>query len=686
MKFYNNISIYSILLYNSNMMFSKWRFKLGIIDKYSAPMTVDLISELRKAVIDRIYLLLVIFGGIAFGFGSIDPISNGNWLLFASYIALYLLIIFAYLAKNLSVNLRSYVLLFCLTIFGISELWYFGFGSLGYLFLYAGITIACWLVSIKWGIILLLVSSIITFVIALFYSYGNLDMIIPQRQIASNLIDWLSPFFGFFVISTASISFIGILFKGLQKNMHANIKYQEELQSSNAKLKKTVSLLDTAIESFPGVYYLYENPPEYLLKYNENIWKMTGYTESEIKTMTNYDWYKSDTARSKLKQALSTINNKNSISVELPVTFKDGKEYPWLLTAKSFSHEGKKYYTGFGLDLTKQKELESKFKLVFEKSKAGIIITSRNGDIIDVNDNIIQRVEMNQDKLIGFNIFNFSPESDKLRRKQLNEDLFDGIIDEIHEERGIIMPDGTQQFADVNVGLINYSTTGSLAVYVIIDVTEKRNYQDQLEISLNEKGILLQEVHHRVRNNLQIISSLINISSSVSDNIEDFKQRLALRIQAMTLMHERLSEEEGFASLDIENYVHDLIGNIYELYEIDINKIKISLNIPEQIIFTIDVAASIGLLLNEIISNAILHAFKGLDGGKIVVEVHKIEDYMIINIKDNGIGLPSNYKDKNSFGYLMIESLINKLKGKIISNIGFLADNKGSEFILKIPE
>lgn len=651
----------------------------------SAPITVDSLSNLRKNVLDRVYVVLLIIGGIALAFASIDPISNRNWILLIWYIGIYILVLLGYLIKKIPSYIRVFVILLVLISIGVSELWFFGFASLAYLYLFASIILACWLVSTNLGFILLGISFFNAGIIAFFYSYGNLDMSSPQRQIADDLIDWLAPFLGFFVISIAFISLFKILITGLQQTILANTKYQEEIESSRSDLESSVAMFEAVINSFPEVFYMYEFPPKHLVRYNENHWKMTGYTESDIQKMTIFDWFGDNSSRSEVENAFKTINKNESISMELPLNTKGNKEQPWLFTAKAFTHNKKDYFVGFGLNLTEQKELESKFKHVFEGSKAGILLINKKGEIKELNKITSDIAELDKEQLIGKNVFDFSPNSDRERRIQMDTDLFEGRIDHIHEEREVILTDGNRKYLDISIGLVPFSKNGPLAVYVLVDITKQKEYQMQLEISLKEKGLLLQEVHHRVRNNLQIISSLINISSSFSEDIEDFKQSIALRIQAMTLMHERLSEEEGFASLDLESYISDLIGAIYELYEIDINKIKINLNSPEKIVVKIDLASSLGILINELISNAILHAFSGLDRGQITISVHKLDDDLELNINDDGIGLPDNYNDNNSFGFLMIDSIINQLGGKIVNRTGYLSDNRGTEFILTIP-
>ena len=658
---------------------------MSIKQNNSAPVSENSLPRLRETVLNRVYIIFLIIGVIVLGVTSIDPITNGNWILLIGYLITYFIILLAYKLKTLPYIFRALIVLLGLIVIGVSELWYFGFGSSGYLFLFSAIILSCWFIGPYLGIILLSVSSVLTGFIIISNMYENLSIGTFQRQFANELKEYLMPYLGFFVISVVFISLFKILITGLQKNILAIVKYQEDLEYSHTELQNSVSMFNTVIESFPSVFYMYDLQTKHLVKYNENHWKMTGYSESEIKAMTIYDWLANDAARLKMKDILMTIKNYDSVSIELPFITKDGSIRPVLFTAKSFTYQKKDYFLGFSMDLTETKELESKFKQVFDYSKAGIMIINKDGEIKEQNAVTSELAKVENGSFIGKTIYDFSPESDRERRIQMNADLFEGRIDQIHEERESILPDGTRMYLDVSVGLIPFSKEGPRAVYVLVDISEQKKYQLQLELSLKEKGLLLQEVHHRVRNNLQIISSLINISSSFSKNIEDFKQSLALRIQAMSLMHERLSEEEGFASVDLESYIYDLIGSIYELYEIDINKIQISLNIPEKIVFKIDIASSLGILINEIISNSLLHAFIGIDKGQIVVDIHKIKDHIKMNIKDDGIGLPDGYSEKDSFGVLMIDSLVQQLEGEIVSNSGFLPENRGTEFILTIP-
>jgi len=534
------------------------------------------------------------------------------------------------------------------------------------------------------GFILIAASSTISIIIALIYSLGNLDMSSLQRQLAANVIDWLAPFMGFLVISIAFVSFFGILLRGLQRNILANEKYQKDLEYSRAELQNTVSLLDTVIESFPEVFYMYDFPPKQLIKYNNNYWKLTGYTESEIKTMTIFDWLADDVSRSKMDNFLKLINNNESVSIELPSKTKDGSIHPILYSAKSFTRQKKDYIVGFAMNLTDFKELESKFRQVFEGSNAGIILADKEGNIKEYNNFILKIAEVERENLIDRNIFDFYPESDKERRIQLNSDLFEGKIGSIHEEREIVLANRSRKYLDVSVGFIPNTQEGPLAVYILVDITRQKNYQYQLEKSLKEKELLLEEVQHRVRNNLQLISSLINISSEYSENIEKSKQAVSLRIQAMSLIHEKLSEEDGYASVDLESYLSDLIGTIYELYKININKIQIAIEVPGHPVIKIDIATSLGIIINEIMSNSILHAFPEIEG-RIMVSVQNGSDSLHLRISDDGIGLPDDYNDKSSFGFQIIDSLVKQIKGELVIRSGFLDNNRGSEFILKIP-
>lgn len=208
---------------------------------------------------------------------------------------------------------------------------------------------------------------------------------------------------------------------------------------------------------------------------------------------------------------------------------------------------------------------------------------------------------------------------------------------------------------------------------VLSDVIERMYMEEQVQNNLNEKTTLLKEIHHRVKNNLQIISSLIGIAADrIKDKqIYDIFNDITNRIRAMALVHEELYMSENIALIDFREYTVNLTANLSGYYENRLN-IHYSINI-ENIFFNIDTALPCGLILNELVSNSLKHAFTNKYEGNIVISLFKEADSFILSVKDDGIGIPADFeiKSSNSLGMVLIHTLARQLKGAIkITNDG----------------
>ncbi|NIU86158.1 MAG: HAMP domain-containing protein [Nitrosopumilaceae archaeon] len=206
--------------------------------------------------------------------------------------------------------------------------------------------------------------------------------------------------------------------------------------------------------------------------------------------------------------------------------------------------------------------------------------------------------------------------------------------------------------------------------------------EDELKSSLHEKDILLKEVHHRVKNNLQVICSLLSLQS---DSIEDESTLIKFeecknRIMSMALVHELLYQEENFQSLDFNNYIKTLIDYLYDSFELEPGDIKFNLyidNLKDVINISIDTVIPCGLILNELILNSLKHAFTGngfssANGSnkqkEITIRLYK-ESGNVVNLdfEDNGIGLPEgfDFTKSESLGLQLIVGLVKQIRGTI---------------------
>jgi PAS domain S-box-containing protein len=217
-------------------------------------------------------------------------------------------------------------------------------------------------------------------------------------------------------------------------------------------------------------------------------------------------------------------------------------------------------------------------------------------------------------------------------------------------------------------------------VITFSDITQRKEFVEQLSDSLNEKVILLKEVHHRVKNNLQIISSLLNLQSQYikEEKSQEIFKESQNRIRSMALIHEKLYQTSNMSRLNFAGYVHELVMNLLHSYDTT-GRINFRMDI-EDVLLNIDTAITLGLSINEIVSNSLKHAFTVNQTGEIYVSLKEIsKDNFCLSISDNGKGIPEDvdYKNTSSLGLQLVNTLIEQLEGNIE-----LDNKKGTKFII----
>ena len=198
-------------------------------------------------------------------------------------------------------------------------------------------------------------------------------------------------------------------------------------------------------------------------------------------------------------------------------------------------------------------------------------------------------------------------------------------------------------------------------------LSEQNDELKRTLISKEEKEVLLKEVHHRVKNNLQIINSLIRLQSSFinQSNYEEKLKDTENRIRSMALIHEKLYKSSNLAKLKIKNYIQDLCFTILETYDNDV-KIDFTFELDEEE-FGIDSLIPLGLIINELLSNSIKYAFEGKASGKIDIKLKFTENSTVFSLFDDGMGADLTWEDlkEDSLGLELVESLTEQLDGKM---------------------
>jgi two-component sensor histidine kinase len=233
---------------------------------------------------------------------------------------------------------------------------------------------------------------------------------------------------------------------------------------------------------------------------------------------------------------------------------------------------------------------------------------------------------------------------------------------------------------------------------MLTDITQRKEAEEALT---NIETARKKEIHHRIKNNLQVISSLLDLQAEQFKGRKDIKDSEVLeafgesqdRVISMALIHEELYKGGEFDTLNFSPYIRELADTLFQTYRLGNTDISLSMDLEESIFFDIDTAVPLGMIVNEIVSNSLKHAFIGRDRGEIKIKLHRdeptklenedsesISTSFILTISDNGLGIPENLDIENldSLGMQLVTSLVDQLDGELE-----FKRNNGTEFIIR---
>lgn len=204
---------------------------------------------------------------------------------------------------------------------------------------------------------------------------------------------------------------------------------------------------------------------------------------------------------------------------------------------------------------------------------------------------------------------------------------------------------------------------------IAFEITNRKETEDKLLRSLKDKEVLLKEVHHRVKNNLQVISSILSLQTSYVRDKKTLSilQESQNRIKSMSFIHESLYQNEDFTSIKISDYITTLTQNLLYSYRVQGESIELKTSFDD-VYLNIDQAIPCGLIINELVSNALKYAFKDRDNGEIFVEVKQKGNKITLIVRDNGVGLPKNINldVSDTLGFQLVHALVDQIDANII--------------------
>ena len=215
-------------------------------------------------------------------------------------------------------------------------------------------------------------------------------------------------------------------------------------------------------------------------------------------------------------------------------------------------------------------------------------------------------------------------------------------------------------------GQVNKKLLGRSLKFAI----ERKQFEERLKSSINEKDIIIKETHHRVKNNMQVIHSLLNLQTHYSENTEAINalKESQNRVKSMGIIHEKLYKSTDHSMIDFSDYVNSLISDLLKSYNV-VEQINAEIIIGD-IKLNMEKAILCGLIINELISNSLKYAFPNNNGGEIKVSLDLIGSKYILVVSDDGIGFPENidFKNTKSLGLQLVNNITTQLDGKIELN------------------
>jgi PAS domain S-box-containing protein len=306
---------------------------------------------------------------------------------------------------------------------------------------------------------------------------------------------------------------------------------------------------------------------------------------------------------------------------------------------------------------------------VVETATDAIFQSDPRGYLTFVNQTVVQRNGYSEEELIGKHFLDLVRSDYRARVEKFYAAQFAERLSETYCEFPIVTKAGKAVWVGQNVKTIEKD--GKIIGFQAIarDITDRKKAEDQLKAALKEKEVLMREIHHRVKNNFQVVSSILELQAGrmrdrrCSEALRDTEAR----ILAMAMIHERLYESESLARIAMDEYLASIAKELVGFYGAGAGRIELHTEI-EEISFCPDTAIPCGLIVTELLTNAMKHAFRKGEDGRIEISLHSgASNRYKLTVSDNGVGVPRDFQPwkTDSLGLNLVDSFVKKLKGAI---------------------
>ena len=424
---------------------------------------------------------------------------------------------------------------------------------------------------------------------------------------------------------------------------------------------------------------------------NESLAKIfKSKSVEELKSQKILDFYKNPSDRTEI---ISKLKNEGKLEqYELEMITTSGETLNMLLSANLTGN----IISGMLMDITQRKftekalkDNEEKYRTLFEANPNHTILVSSDGVILDANSSAARFSGLSTDELIGKNFSDlgiFSEDNLSFAREKFSRAL-EGETLKPFQYR-LINKNG--EYSWIETQLVPIKKDGMINSILIIDtdITDRKNATDRLKSSLNEKKILIKEIHHRVKNNMQIITSLLNLQIQHLDGEEIVAATVLKesqnRVRSMAMIHEKLYLSKDFTHIRFEDYIKRLLSDLLYSYNTNLDQVKLVVDV-EDVNLNMETAVPCGLIISELISNSLKYAFPEEKKGQIKVSLQQVpqDPRFILTVADDGVGLPPDLDLKNitTLGLELVYNLTQQIDGEIE-----LDCSQGTKFKIRFNE
>ncbi|GFE60459.1 sensor histidine kinase [Geobacter sp. AOG2] len=435
------------------------------------------------------------------------------------------------------------------------------------------------------------------------------------------------------------------------------------------------SFFQTVFEQASDGIVLIDGSSRYLLEANKAFEELVGYPEELLFSLTLNDFI--DLSPVGIEMLYKHVLSRNEQYIgELKCRRSDGSLIDVELRLSLLHFEGKEVFCAFIRDVTMYRHVEKdlletggRFRQAVFSAPFPIMIHTEDGVVVMINSEWSRRT--------GYS-FKDIPTIDAWVKKAFGAEsvsmcdkfgfLYKTKAPCTYEELPVTTNSGEKlvwNFSSAPAGVL--PDERRLFITMAMDVTASKHTEADLESSLHEKDVMLREVHHRAKNNMQVIMSLLSLQSRYVSNPEtqDFFKESQERVRAMVLIHEMLCNSSSQARIDFNEYARGLVGSIISAYSPDQSSLQVEMRIG-RIMVSLDIAVPCGLIIHELVSNSLKHGFPDVRKGTIIIDFERDESglYTLV-VGDNGIGLPKglNMEMPGTLGLSLINTLTKQLQG-----------------------